>query len=73
MKLKPLLYGLLAVSLCFAAVMSYLFLSARSEDTSQPSKATAVIKDRAMTVSGNSGKLKIAYAGDQMGSLDPCT
>jgi hypothetical protein len=73
MKSKPLLYGLLITSLCFAGVMSYLFLSARSEDTRQGSQETAVIKDRAKTVSGKSGKLKIAYAGDQIGGLDPCT
>jgi hypothetical protein len=73
MKLKRVLYGLLTLSLLFAGVMSYLFFSARSEDTDQSSKGAAKIKDRAKTVSGKGGKLKIAYAGDLIGSLDPCT
>lgn len=72
MKFKNLLYGLLALSLCFAGVMVYLFFAGRSEDTSQSTKVGAVIKDRAKTVSRRSGKLNIAYAGDLIGSLIPC-
>lgn len=83
MKLKYFLYGFLGLSVIFLAAMFYLlyfkapsgapsFLSTGSVFSEPAKRAASVVRDQGATVSGKSGKLVIAYAGDIVGSLDPC-
>ena len=74
MKLKHLLYGLLALSFLFAAVMGFLYFGTLNSDGSQAASAVSAAPPRGDpgASSGKGGRLLIAYAGDLMGSLDPC-
>ncbi len=71
MKLKYLLYGLLAASLLFAVAMAYLFYSSvPASETKQV--FLPEVPDKSRTASGKAGKLVIVYSGDMNGNLDPC-
>ena len=74
MKLKHLLYSLLALSFLFAAVMGFLYFGTLGPDGSRAASAVGAAPPRGDpgTASGKGGRLLIAYAGDLMGSLDPC-
>jgi hypothetical protein len=77
MNLKKLLNLLFVLALVFAGFMSFLYFreGPRSTDAlpSQSARVpSAVVSGRGKTVSGKPGKLIIAYAGDIVGSLDPC-
>jgi hypothetical protein len=66
MKLKYA-YVFAAMAVLFAAFMAYLRYSQPGEPHSENSTVFAV-----GTGEQHAAKLVIAYAGDMMGSLDPC-
>ena len=87
MKLRFLLYGLLAVAAIFAGVTAYLFYSATGESSRGSSGVTvnggaggpavdpgagAAAGEKAATASNRAGKAIILYAGDLKGELGPC-
>jgi hypothetical protein len=81
MKLKYVLYVVLAVSVVFVAVMGYLFYSQRQgasstalrggSSGSESSGISSNIKS-SPPVSKKGGSLVIAYSGDIAGRVDPC-
>jgi hypothetical protein len=71
MKLRYFLYGIFGLSLLFAGIILYLRFMPNNTDDSG-SVPDLLVDDRGKTVSGKSGKLGIAYAGDMVGSLTPC-
>lgn len=74
MKLRYFLYGIFVISLMFAGAMLYLrFLDKSADESGSSERVQMQVDDREKTYSGKGGKLGIAYSGDLIGSLKPCS